>query len=752
MLRLLIAASALALTVPLRAADYLIPARNTGKWGYIDPDGIWEIPARFDEALSFSEGLAAVKYYGKWGYIDRNGEWEIEPAYWEAKPFSEGLACAWVPGGWGFIDRLGQWQIQPAWQMVSSFDDGRALVKGDDGYRFIDRSGQPLFDFVFEKALPFTEGMAFVVYDGQRGYIDRNGNWLIRHEYDEAYSFSGGRALIRKGLYYGFIDVQGHMAIGPRYQDAAYFKEGLAAVKYGGSWGYIDPDGETVISPAFEQAFPFSFGLAVVKKNGRFGLIDREGEWVLSPGYQGLGRHSLAVDFREEIGKRTREEFARWLLKGEYEKTAEYRERISEANRLRVQDSLVQAVVQRLARTMVPLARAQLGPYNADLECFEVFIPGSSGLLLPVPLAEAPSLREYWNEVTVDGGQWQLTDHGFVPGRLQVSLGEKSYVSDGGSRLPDTSFRPDLAGLGLEGPPQFVQTGSAGALRYRAAPGLSDVDHDLPAAPAASPNTFALIIGNEDYSSYHGLSGQASNAEYAATDARIFREYAVKTLGIPAEHITLLINATAGQMRQAIARLNALSKAYEGEAHLVVYYAGHGLPHPQTSEPYLLPVDLNGSDLGLAVRLQDLYAQLTEHPSRRVTVFLDACFSGPAGPDALMASRGVRIRPKSPLVLGNLVVFSASSGDQASYPFREKAHGMFTYYLLKALQTSGGRISYGELAEYLHSQVQRSAILINDRRQEPRVEVSPVFEDCWQDMQMGEWGLLPCEPALSTGP
>ncbi|MDZ7604764.1 MAG: hypothetical protein U5K79_04070 [Cyclobacteriaceae bacterium] len=47
---------------------------------------------------------------------------------------------------------------------------------------------------------------------------------------------------------------------------------------------------------------------------------------------------------------------------------------------------------------------------------------------------------------------------------------------------------------------------------------------------------------------------------------RTFKKYLISTLGVPEENITLLINATAGQMKQSIARLSALAAAYEGEA------------------------------------------------------------------------------------------------------------------------------------------------------------------------------------------
>ena len=117
-----------------------------------------------------------------------------------------------------------------------------------------------------------------------------------------------------------------------------------------------------------------------------------------------------------------------------------------------------------------------------------------------------------------------------------------------------------------------------------------------------------------------------------------------------------------------------------------------------------------------------------------MTVFLDACFSGGGRNEGLVVARGVRIKPKSPFVLGNLVVFSAAKDDQSAYPYREKAHGMFTYYLLKGLKISNGQIKYGELAEFIESYVKRKSILVNEKEQEPEITVSPKFEKTWHDM------------------
>lgn len=61
--------------------------------GYIDKTGKTVITRKFDEAESFSEGLAQVDIGGKWGYLDNKGKLIILPQFDDCGRFSQGLAA-----------------------------------------------------------------------------------------------------------------------------------------------------------------------------------------------------------------------------------------------------------------------------------------------------------------------------------------------------------------------------------------------------------------------------------------------------------------------------------------------------------------------------------------------------------------------------------------------------------------------------------------------------------------------------------
>lgn len=123
--------------------------------------------------------------------------------------------------------------------------------------------------------------------------------------------------------------------------------------------------------------------------------------------------------------------------------------------------------------------------------------------------------------------------------------------------------------------------------------------------------------------------------------------------------------------------------------------------------------------------------------ARKVVVFMDACFSGSQRGDGMLTSaRGVALKVKKDSPIGNMVVFSAASGDETAYPYKEKSHGLFTYYLLKKLQETKGDVTLGELGRYIVDNVTKESVVSNGKSQTPTVVPSDNIGNGWENMKL----------------
>jgi hypothetical protein len=260
---------------------------------------------------------------------------------------------------------------------------------------------------------------------------------------------------------------------------------------------------------------------------------------------------------------------------------------------------------------------------------------------------------------------------------------------------------------------------------------LSAVDEGIPINNPKKSNRIALIIGNEDYS--RNLDPEA-NVDYALNDAAVFKDYAIKTLCIQEDNIFFLPNATAGDMHREIDKVSKLLEAMGPSSELIFYYAGHGFPEESTKIPYLIPVDVTAATLTAAIKLSDVYTKFGNSGASRITVFLDACFSGGGRNKGIETARGVRMAPNSEqtTVTGNMIIFSACSGEQSALALEKEKHGLFTFYLLKKLKETSGNITYEELYNYIKQTVHVESIKVNSKVQVPDLMLSPLVQDKWK--------------------
>ncbi len=242
-------------------------------------------------------------------------------------------------------------------------------------------------------------------------------------------------------------------------------------------------------------------------------------------------------------------------------------------------------------------------------------------------------------------------------------------------------------------------------------------------------NTFAVIIANEDYK-------EEAKVPNAKADGEAFKNYCQNVFGIPDKNIKYVENATLNTMKHELKWLKDVAEAYKGDASVIFYYAGHGIPDESSKEAYLLPVDGYGSDPTTGYCLTDLYSLLSSLPTKKCVAFLDACFSGSKRDGKMMASsRGVSIKVKSNKPKGNLVVLSAAQGDETAYAYKDKGHGMFTYFILKKLKDSNGDVTLGDLSQYVIDQVSKKSIVENGKSQTPAVLISDNATN-WQSWKL----------------
>src|SRR5690606_21793504 len=82
------------------------------KYGFIDKNGQEIVPLKYDEAMSFSEGMAKVRVQDKWGFVDQTGREVISPKYESVGSFSDGLARIYDYPKYIYIDKSGREVIQ----------------------------------------------------------------------------------------------------------------------------------------------------------------------------------------------------------------------------------------------------------------------------------------------------------------------------------------------------------------------------------------------------------------------------------------------------------------------------------------------------------------------------------------------------------------------------------------------------------------------------------------------------------------
>lgn len=417
---------------------------------------------------------------------------------------------------------------------------------------------------------------------------------------------------------------------------------------------------------------------------------------------------------------------ARFATRGEFERTEDFEKRMSQENFDAEYERLYRQAEQDYLKKFggrLRISDLSLEPYDIDNETYRInSAMGPVILKVPYKDKEAETFKSGWNGVQLRNPRYFIRDNMVAIAAVDfVTPGGKTYSYHADDEAP-YDYRQLIAGAAtgprpVAGTPVSEQEG-----RTRPATHVvqvkSDVDRDIPVTSRRAEKSVALVWANENYKNVSGVSG-------ALNDGESFAEYCRRTLGIPDAQVIEMKDVTYAEMLTSMRRLRQIAGTIGDGVDLIFFYAGHGIPDEATRDAFLLPVDGDGVTTAATYPIKQLYADLAATRADNVMVFLDACFSGASRDGGMLAeARGVALKPRQADPEGSMFVLSAATDQETALPYKEKNHGMFTYFLLKKLQETKGNATLREIAEYVTDNVKKSSLSVNRKSQTPTMKVS----------------------------
>lgn len=405
----------------------------------------------------------------------------------------------------------------------------------------------------------------------------------------------------------------------------------------------------------------------------------------------------------ENIHEYVIEKMKTWQKKGEFEKISDYKKRMEKRN-----DKVVELTYEALDNlkneylSTITWDVKIIGDYDAEQETFEIEIPIAGVVALKVPIDEAESFKN--NEANLQiihpdlkfkNSHWEL-----ATAEIYLLPNDKSYLYNIKEMVnydPVNELNLDFDEIEFEKYNEVNITSKDIEDSY-------NININIPETDTVNADAIAVIIGNSNYT-------KTKNVDYAINDAMLVKEYFMKSFGIKEGNIFLLKNATKGDMEQYFGmKGNYKGKLFNSikpnKSDVFIFYSGHGAPGLKDHKGYFVPIecDPNYVELG-GYPLDVFYGNLAQIPSKSTTILLDACFSGA---DIFNDISPITIKVDNPIInLNNNVVLTSSKDDQVSSWYNGKKHGMFTYFLLKAIHNKNAdinndnQVTYEEIYEYI---------------------------------------------------
>ena len=289
---------------------------ETGLWGYINESGEEVIPAQYEDAQDFLDGLAAVETDGLYGFIDVSGEMVIEPQFEGVGSEFAYERCVIQSGGLqGVIDQTGVSIVKPQYKSIEMYCESYFIVQSSEGeYGIIDRDGEVVVEYLDSEIYAVTDSGYYFV---SGSYIDNKDlmcDFAGNQYYVESYSLSyplyqihsdSKIAFSSDGMIWGLMDLSCGEVILEEVYDSVYVymagsfanvssgevdsKDNLAYVSREEEAGLINiSTGETVVDCVY-QAYRIEYEyIEFEDANDKWGLMDLDGNVLFEAKYDSI--------------------------------------------------------------------------------------------------------------------------------------------------------------------------------------------------------------------------------------------------------------------------------------------------------------------------------------------------------------------------------------------------------------------------------------------------------------------------------
>ncbi len=250
--------------------DSLAVFSKNGKRGYLNRfTGEIAIPAQYDKAWVFSEGIAAVVKDSELYFIDHSGE-AILRGEWAYYPmdvvFKNGYCVLWngKEHGFGLIDTTGTWIVEPSYDDIT-YNNNCWIVNIDSQYGILNAQFETILPMEFEDIYIQDDMVYAQPCNAPQRQYNINGNLINDCVIDEVYTmyYEVGNVSQREDDEYGTSYYNR-----PVYELSSCYKYRVSIGGYDYKYGLMSQNGERITEPIYSDIESLGTDLYLCKPQG----------------------------------------------------------------------------------------------------------------------------------------------------------------------------------------------------------------------------------------------------------------------------------------------------------------------------------------------------------------------------------------------------------------------------------------------------------------------------------------------------